>query len=68
MTGRLIRRSCIAVRMDYNRLIPAVVMIGFFVLFIFPEPESNFAWYVLTILGFGFIVGVLFWLRNSSNF
>ena len=62
------RRSYIVVRMDYDRLIPVVVMIGLFVLFVFPEPESNFVWYVLTVLGFGFVVGFLVWLRNGSNF
>ncbi len=59
-------RSCIVVRMDYDRLIPVVVMIGLVVLFLFPEPESNFVWYVLIILGFGVAVGILFWLRKKG--
>ncbi|MFH0808719.1 MAG: hypothetical protein V1888_03855 [archaeon] len=52
--------------MKIKKLIPVVVIIGIVVLFMFPEPESNFGWYVLTMGLFAGVVGVLFWLGRKS--
>ena len=49
-----------------GKLIPVVVLVGVVVLFLFPEPESNFGWYVLTMGLFAGVVGFLFWLRRNS--
>ena len=49
-----------------DRLIPVVVIVGIVVLFLFPEPDSNFGWYVLTGVLFVGVVGILFWLRNKN--
>jgi len=54
--------------MRIDKMIPVVAIVGVMVLFMFPEPESNFGRYVLTALGFVGIVVVLFLIRRNSNF
>jgi len=44
-------------------LLFVVGLVGFGVLWMFPEPENNFILYILT--GFGF-VGVLFWVLKKG--
>ncbi len=42
-------------------IIPIIVIIGIGVLFFFPEPESNFILYVLTIV---FFIGLIIFLKR----
>lgn len=60
------RGRCILVNMDYDKVIFVVLIFGGLGLFLFPEPESNFLWYVLSVLGVGGVGGLLVWLRKKS--
>jgi hypothetical protein len=53
--------------MDVDFWMVVVFAVGVLTLFLFPEPESNFIWYVLTGLGFGGLIGALFWLRKVKK-
>ena len=53
--------------MKIEGLIFVVVFAGILTLFFFPEPESNFIWYVLTWFCFGVLVGVLAWLKVKGK-
>lgn len=61
-----IRRSCIVVRMDIDILMIVVFAIGVLTLFFFPEPESNFGWYVLIGGLFVLVEVVLFWWKGRD--
>jgi len=53
--------------MDIDYLMIFVFVLGVVVLFFFPEPESNFIWYVLTGLVFVVVEVVLFWIRKRKG-
>jgi len=52
--------------MKVDKLIPVVVIMGIVVLFLFPEPESNFGWYVLTAVFFISVVLILFRIEKKK--
>lgn len=50
--------------MKINYLILLVVLTAYFVLLFFPEPETNFLWYMLTFLIF---ISIIVFLLIKSN-
>jgi len=53
--------------MKFNYLIPIIVIIGIIVLFLFPEPETNFLLYVGTALFFIILtIFLIFWRRRKK--
>lgn len=54
--------------MDIDYFMIGVFGIGVLTLFFFPEPESNFLWYVLTFVGFVLVeMGLWFWKKNGKK-
>lgn len=54
--------------MRFDYLIPVTIIIGFAVLFFFPEPESNFLAYAATALFFAIAIVVLIVLAKKKKF
>ncbi len=52
--------------MRIDKIILVVGIVGVMVLFMFPEPESNFGWYVLTGFLFACLIGGLVWLKKRN--
>jgi len=51
--------------MKINNLIPIIIIIGFAILFFFPEPETNFIAYLGTALFF--IILIIFLLIKNKR-
>ena len=52
--------------MKINNLIPIIILIGFAVLFFFPEPETNFLAYMGTALLF-VVITIILLFKNKKR-
>jgi len=53
--------------MRTNRIIPGIAVIGIITLFFFPEPQTNFIYYLGTALFFIFLIVFLIILDKRKN-
>jgi len=50
-----------------NKITGIVIVLFFLTMFLFPEPETNFGWYVLTGMGYVILLIIIYKYKRKTK-